>query len=92
MWQRVGFMVLSVLAVSAADAAAGQSKKSHACDGCPGIFRAFDDGDGKVRSDRIDNSLDASNPMFDEDLGKNGQACYDCHQPRQGFTLTWSRS
>jgi cytochrome c peroxidase/CRP-like cAMP-binding protein len=91
-----GLTVLSVLAVSAAIGASlllggttadAAPKKSHACDGCPGIFRAFDDADGKVRSDRIDQSLDASNPMFAEDLGKNGQACYDCHQPRQGFSI-----
>jgi cytochrome c peroxidase len=90
---------MSVLAVSAAlaasvflggstaDAASAGPKKSHACDGCPAIFRPFDDADGKVRSQALDRSLDASNPMFAEDLGKNGQACYDCHQPSQGFTI-----
>jgi len=91
-----GLTVLSVLGISTVIAASvllggltayAQPKLSHACDGCPSIFRAFVDADGKVQSAPIDKSLDASNAMFAEDLGKNGQACYDCHQPRQGFTI-----
>jgi CRP-like cAMP-binding protein/cytochrome c peroxidase len=91
-----GLTVLSVLAFSAALAAsvllggttvAAAPAKSHACDGCPSIFRAFSDADGMVRSAPIDSSLDATNAFFAEDLGKNAQACYDCHQPRQGFSL-----
>jgi cytochrome c peroxidase len=75
-----------VVGGSTADAA-GTKRLSHACDGCPSIFRAFVDATGKVQSATIDPSLDASNAFFNEDLGKAGQACYDCHQPRQGFTI-----
>jgi len=95
-----GFATLLVLGISVviaasllvggsiADAAApDKPKKSHACDGCPEIFRPFADASGSVRSHRIDKSLDASNAFFDEELGKADQACYDCHQPRQGFTI-----
>jgi CRP-like cAMP-binding protein/cytochrome c peroxidase len=65
---------------------------SHACDGCPNIFQPFPDASGQVRSAPRalvpgEAPLDASNAMFNEDLGKNAQACYDCHQPRQGFTI-----
>jgi cytochrome c peroxidase len=89
--------VLGVLAVAAVIAvwllfggraeAADTRRLSHACDGCPSIFRAFVDDSGKVQSAALDPSLDASNAFFSEDLGKAGQACYDCHQPRQGFTI-----
>jgi len=91
-----GTAALVVLAVSAAVAAAlllggGEAtaapRLSHACDGCPAIFRPFDDSSGQVRSHALDPTLDASNAFFAEDLGKNAQACYDCHQPRQGFSL-----
>ena len=91
-----GLRVLSVLAVAAALAASlllsgstssAAPAKSHACDGCPNIFDVFSDATGQVQSARADKTLDATNPFFAEDLGKDAQACYDCHQPRQGFTI-----
>ena len=42
---------------------------------------------GQLRTYTTNGSFDLQNPFF-EDLGTNGRACFTCHRPDQGWTIT----
>jgi cytochrome c peroxidase len=46
-----------------------------------------DNSSGRVRTLDINGELDLGNPFFKE-LGTNGRACFSCHRPEQGWTIT----
>src|SRR5262245_16475932 len=46
-----------------------------------------DNSSGRARTLDIKGELDLSNPFF-KALGTNGRACFSCHRPEQGWTIT----
>jgi cytochrome c peroxidase len=54
-------------------------------DGLPRIVS--DNSSGRVRTLDVNGELDLGNPFFKE-LGTNGRACFSCHRPEQGWTIT----
>jgi len=54
-------------------------------DGLPQLVA--DNSSGRVRTLDVNGELDLSNPFF-QALGTNGRACFSCHRPEQGWTIT----
>jgi cytochrome c peroxidase len=54
-------------------------------DGLPQLVA--DNSSGRVRTLDVNGELDLSNPFF-QVLGTNGRACFSCHRPEQGWTIT----
>jgi cytochrome c peroxidase len=54
-------------------------------DGLPQLVA--DNSSGRVRTLDVSGELDLSNPFF-QALGTNGRACFSCHRPEQGWTIT----
>jgi hypothetical protein len=42
---------------------------------------------GQLRTYTTNDGFDVENPFFQE-LGTNGRACFSCHRPDQGWTIT----
>ncbi len=70
-------------AIVAALTLAGRSAKADHADG---LF-ASPDQFGQLRTLTTNGTFDLENPFF-KDLGTNGRACFTCHRPDQGWTIT----
>ena len=64
-------------------ALAGQSATANRADD----LIASRDRFGQLRTFTTNGAFDLDNPFF-EDLGTNGRACFTCHRPDQGWTIT----
>jgi cytochrome c peroxidase len=80
----VAAMVVCAGAITGLFSAAG-SPIAASDDGLPRIVS--DNSSGRVRTLDVNGELDLSNPFFKE-LGTNGRACFSCHRPEQGWTIT----
>lgn len=50
-------------------------------------LKGFANGSGESRTFSARGAIDTSNPFF-QDLGSNGRACVDCHEPGEGWSIT----
>src|SRR5262249_10404434 len=84
--RRVAFMAMIVYAgvIIGLLSAAGDPITA-SVDGLPQLVS--DNSSGRVRTLDINGELDLSNP-FSMALGTNGRACFSCHRPEQGWTIT----
>ena len=84
-WSRFSRLATSVAATLIATMwfLAGQSATAHHDD----ALIASRDPSGQLRTFTTNGSYDLQNPFF-QDLGTNGRACFTCHRPDQGWTMT----
>jgi cytochrome c peroxidase len=80
----VAAMVVCAGAITGLFSAAG-SPIAASDDGLPRLVS--DNSSGRVRTLNVNGELDLGNPFFKE-LGTNGRACFSCHRPEQGWTIT----
>src|SRR4029450_10951686 len=80
----VAAMVVCAGAISGLFSAAGIPIAA-SDDGLPQLVA--DNSSGRVRTLDVNGELDLSNPFF-QVLGTNGRACFSCHRPEQGWTIT----
>jgi len=81
----IATIVVCVGTITGVFSGAGARQIAASDDGLPRLVS--DNSSGRVRTIDINGDLDLSNPFFKE-LGTNGRACFSCHRPEQGWTIT----